>query len=108
MGGRVREGHPCQERFGWHGWWSGRFWRTSEGRRPCPAADCPGTPTASFRSYRHLRALPQQGPVALADRPHLLRHKLVHLAPGTYTLCDQAEDSYDVFGDPFALTLQVQ
>jgi uncharacterized delta-60 repeat protein len=31
----------------------------------------------------------------------------VTLAPGTYTLYAQAEDSYDVFGDPFALTLTV-
>jgi hypothetical protein len=28
-------------------------------------------------------------------------------APGTYTLFAQAEDSYGVFGDPFALTLTV-
>jgi hypothetical protein len=32
----------------------------------------------------------------------------VNLAPGTYTLFAQAEDSYGVFGDPFALTLTVQ
>jgi uncharacterized delta-60 repeat protein len=32
----------------------------------------------------------------------------VNLAPGTYTLFAQAEDSYGVFGDPLALTLTVQ
>jgi hypothetical protein len=32
----------------------------------------------------------------------------VNLAPGTYTLTAQAQDSDGVFGDPFALTLQVQ
>jgi uncharacterized delta-60 repeat protein len=31
----------------------------------------------------------------------------VNLAPGTYTLFAQAEDSYGVFGDPLATTLQV-
>jgi uncharacterized delta-60 repeat protein len=31
----------------------------------------------------------------------------VNLAPGTYTLYAQAQDSYGVFGDPFALTFQV-
>jgi len=31
----------------------------------------------------------------------------VNLAPGTYTLFAQAEDSYGVFGDPVPLTLQV-
>ena len=31
----------------------------------------------------------------------------VNLAPGTYTLFAQAEDSYGVFGDPLALTLTV-
>jgi uncharacterized delta-60 repeat protein len=31
-----------------------------------------------------------------------------NLAPGTYTLYAQAEDSYGVFGDPLALTLTVQ
>jgi uncharacterized delta-60 repeat protein len=32
----------------------------------------------------------------------------VNLATGTYTIDAQAEDSYGVFGDPFALTLTVQ
>jgi hypothetical protein len=32
----------------------------------------------------------------------------VSLAPGSYTIYAQAEDSYDVFGDPFALPLTVQ
>ncbi len=32
----------------------------------------------------------------------------VSLAPGSYTLFAQAEDSYGVFGDPLALTLTVQ
>jgi uncharacterized delta-60 repeat protein len=32
----------------------------------------------------------------------------VTLAPGSYTLLDQAEDSYGVFGDPLALTVAVQ
>jgi uncharacterized delta-60 repeat protein len=32
----------------------------------------------------------------------------VKLPPGTYTLYAQAEDSFGVFGDPFALTLTVQ
>jgi uncharacterized delta-60 repeat protein len=32
----------------------------------------------------------------------------VNLAPGTYTLFAQAEDSYGVFGDPFAITLTDQ
>jgi uncharacterized delta-60 repeat protein len=32
----------------------------------------------------------------------------VNLAAGTYTVYAQAEDSYGVFGDPFALTLTVQ
>jgi uncharacterized delta-60 repeat protein len=32
----------------------------------------------------------------------------VNLAPGTYTLFAQAEDSFGVFGDPLALTLTVQ
>jgi uncharacterized delta-60 repeat protein len=32
----------------------------------------------------------------------------VTFAPGTYTIYGQAEDSYGVFGDPFALTLTVQ
>jgi uncharacterized delta-60 repeat protein len=32
----------------------------------------------------------------------------VNLAPGTYTLFAQAEDSYGAFGDPLALTLTVQ
>jgi uncharacterized delta-60 repeat protein len=32
----------------------------------------------------------------------------VNLAPGTYTLLAQAEDSYGVFGDPTGLTLTVQ
>jgi uncharacterized delta-60 repeat protein len=32
----------------------------------------------------------------------------VNLASGTYTIYAQAEDSYGVFGDPFALTLTVQ
>ena len=32
----------------------------------------------------------------------------VNLAPGSYTLFAQAEDSYGVFGDPLALTLTVQ
>jgi uncharacterized delta-60 repeat protein len=32
----------------------------------------------------------------------------VNLAPGTYTLFAQAEDSYGIFGDPFALNLTVQ
>jgi hypothetical protein len=32
----------------------------------------------------------------------------VNLAPGTYTLYAQAEDSYGVFGDALALTLTVQ
>jgi uncharacterized delta-60 repeat protein len=32
----------------------------------------------------------------------------VNLAPGTYTLTAQAEDSYGVFGDPFATALTVQ
>jgi hypothetical protein len=32
----------------------------------------------------------------------------VSLAPGTYTLYAQAEDSYGAFGDPCALTLTVQ
>jgi uncharacterized delta-60 repeat protein len=32
----------------------------------------------------------------------------VNLAPGTYTLFAQAEDSYGVFGDPLALSLTVQ
>jgi uncharacterized delta-60 repeat protein len=32
----------------------------------------------------------------------------VNLAPGTDTLFAQAEDSYGVFGDPFAITLTVQ
>jgi uncharacterized delta-60 repeat protein len=32
----------------------------------------------------------------------------VSLAPGTYTLFAQAQDSYGVFGDPVALTLTVQ
>jgi uncharacterized delta-60 repeat protein len=32
----------------------------------------------------------------------------VSLAPGSYTLFAQAQDSYGVFGDPFPLTLQVQ
>ena len=32
----------------------------------------------------------------------------VNLAPGTYTLFAQAEDSYGVFGDPFFLALTVQ
>ena len=31
----------------------------------------------------------------------------VNLTSGTYTLYAQAEDSYGVFGDPLALTLQV-
>jgi hypothetical protein len=31
----------------------------------------------------------------------------VTLAPGTYTLYAQAQDSYGVLGDPLALTLQV-
>jgi hypothetical protein len=31
----------------------------------------------------------------------------VNLAPGTYTLCAQAEDDDGIFGDPSALTLQV-
>jgi uncharacterized delta-60 repeat protein len=31
----------------------------------------------------------------------------VNLAPGTYTLFAQAEDSYGVFGDPFATSVQV-
>jgi uncharacterized delta-60 repeat protein len=33
---------------------------------------------------------------------------MVNLAPGTYTLFAQAEDSYGVFSDPFAITLTVQ
>jgi hypothetical protein len=32
----------------------------------------------------------------------------VSLASGTYTLYAQAEDSYGVFGDPFAVPLAVQ
>jgi uncharacterized delta-60 repeat protein len=32
----------------------------------------------------------------------------VNLTPGTYTLFAQAEDSYGVFGDPFAITLILQ
>ena len=32
----------------------------------------------------------------------------VNLAPGTYTLFAEAEDSYGVFGDPFFLALTVQ
>jgi uncharacterized delta-60 repeat protein len=32
----------------------------------------------------------------------------VNLAPGSYTLYAQAQDSYGALGDPFALTLQVQ
>jgi hypothetical protein len=32
----------------------------------------------------------------------------INLAPGTYTLYAQAEDSYGVFGDPLALSLTVQ
>src|SRR5262249_52466468 len=32
----------------------------------------------------------------------------VNLSAGTYTIYAQAEDSYGVFGDPFALSLTVQ
>jgi hypothetical protein len=32
----------------------------------------------------------------------------VNLAPGSYTLTTQPEDNYDVFGDPIAISLQVQ
>jgi hypothetical protein len=32
----------------------------------------------------------------------------VNLAPGSYTLFAQAEDSYGVFGYPFAITLTMQ
>ncbi|HZT80471.1 MAG TPA: hypothetical protein VFA26_09620 [Gemmataceae bacterium] len=32
----------------------------------------------------------------------------INLAPSSYTLCAQAEDSYSVFGDPFAFPFTVQ
>jgi hypothetical protein len=35
------------------------------------------------------------------------RFRFRDLAPGTYTLFAQAEDSFGVFGDPFAITATV-